>query len=163
MFYYFHIYLHICHKCLPLHTNVTRYGKETRDKKQYGRVPDFPGRKQGTGYRGVLLGREHLVYAEGNGNFVRLRQKCHYKTFGKHLYLGRATGRCSMCKICTYCRRRQDLQYQILQSRCDNFGGIPREFYPRNAIQAMGDQRFAQFRDKGLCSRQATPGKRPDF
>ncbi|MDY6388229.1 MAG: RhuM family protein [Fibrobacter sp.] len=36
-----------------------------------------------------------------------------------------------MCKICTYCRRRQDLQYQILQSRCDNFGGIPREFYPR--------------------------------
>ena len=42
-----------------------------------------------------------------------------------------------MCKICTYCRRRQDLQYQILQSRCDNFSGIPREFYPRNAIQAI--------------------------
>jgi len=70
--------------------------------------------EQGTRYRGVLQGREHLVYAEGNGNFVRLRQKCHYKTFGKHFCLGRATGRCSMCKICTYCIRWQKLSDAVL-------------------------------------------------
>ena len=63
----------------------------------------------------------------------------HHQTHRERVSRARTRGQISMCKFCTYCRRRQNLPGRSLQPRRRYLGGLPRKIEERHPVPYLGE------------------------
>jgi hypothetical protein len=87
----------------------------------------------------VTTAKGHRLATSGTDEpTVRTRPFCHRQAPPQHLCRGRTGAKFSMCKICPYCRRRQNLPSGTFQPRRHHLRRLPGQIPARHPLPPMG-------------------------